>query len=483
MKIKFKNVAKKALALLCAFVMTSTVVLASGMPETNATEISEEELYTIELLKVLGIYDGVDAIEGKEAFVRRDVMAFLAARIMGISDTTYQGEAKFSDLDPKSFAYNAINVLADMGIVKGNNDGTFGPTKDITLDEASEIILRIMGYNQLIDMKGSSVCKELIQKHDLHDNIAYAKDKRLQVKYLSALLYNALTADFPQVVYMSGDHGLVYRVEEGETLLSKTFGVYEVEGVIEANARTSLEVAAGAGEGWVKIGNNAYKVGQTDADKYVGYYVKAFYREDDVNTLLCIDVESTNTVVVLSSEDVRYENFEYITYENDRREEYKVSRGLNLIYNGKAIYYDRDKMVPEYGTITLVNNNRDRAYDTVIINSVRNVVVASYGTTSNMIQAKYDEDPIDMNKYDETMYSIHKADGKAYKVTSLKAWDVLSVVESEGGEYIDITVSNETVTGTIEKISKENSRVQVYRIPTDEELVIARDTAEIAAKA
>ena len=38
-------------------------------------------------------------------------------------------------------------------------------------------------------------------------------------------------------------------------MLSKTFGVYEVEGVIEANARTSLEVSAGAGEGKVKIGD------------------------------------------------------------------------------------------------------------------------------------------------------------------------------------------------------------------------------------
>ena len=33
--------------------------------------------------------------------------------------------------------------------------------------------------------------------------------------------------------------------------------------------------------------------------------------------------------------------------------------------------------------------------------------------------------------------------------------------------------------GTIEKISKESSKVQVYRIPTDEELVIARDTERL----
>ena len=34
---------------------------------------------------------------------------------------------------------------------------------------------------------------------------------------------------------------------------------------------------------------------------------------------------------------------------------YDVSKGLNLIYNGKAIYYDKNKMVPQYGTKTEAN--------------------------------------------------------------------------------------------------------------------------------
>lgn len=470
MKIKFKNVTKNVIAFFCAFVMTFTTVMAAAPSQNAVSELSEKELYAIELLNVLGIYDGVDSIVGKEAFVRRDVMAYLAARIMGMSSAAYSGEPYFTDVEKNSFAYNAVNILAQMDIIKGTQNGKFEPTKDITLDEATEIVLRLMGYSKLIDKQGSKICTELAKKHDLHKGIKYAKDKRLQVKYLSALIYNTLTCDFPQVVYMSGGNGIEYNIEEGETLLSNTFDVYEVEGVIAANGYTSVDIVTDSGDGWVKIGNEVYQVGQTDADKYVGYYVKAYYHEGETNTLLCIDVESTNTVVVFDSVDVEYENFKYITYTKNRKEIYNVSKALNLIYNGKAIYYDKNKMLPEYGTITLINNNKDSAYDTVIINSVKNFIVGSYGTTSNIIQSKYGENPIDLNKFDENKYSIHKADGKAYKPASLKEWNVLSVIESDDGEYLDITVSTEAVSGSVEKISDYDNDIVVTIDQTEYEV-------------
>ena len=450
MKIKFNSITKKALVILCTFVMTLTTVTAAGTLETEISELSDKELYAIELLHAVGIYDGVDSITGKDAFVRRDVMAYLAARIMGMSNATHQGESFFEDVDKNNFAYNAINVLAQMNIIKGNSDGKFYPAKDITLEEATGIILRLMGYSDLLDMQGSKAYIDLLQKHKLHKGIEYAKDKRLQVKYLSILLYNALNTEFPQVVYMNGGLDVEYRIEKGETLLKKTFDVYEVEGVISSNEHTSVDVVSNSGKGWVKIGNEMYQVGETDADKYIGYYVTAYYRQDEANTLLCIDVESTNTVVVLDGEDVVYENFQYTAYENGKKKIYDVSKGLNLIYNGEAIYYDKNKMTPYYGTITLINNNKDEAYDTVIVNSVRNVVVGSYGSISNTIQSKYDKWSINLN---DVEYSMHKADGKTYKPSSLKEWDVLSVLESADKKHFDITVSNETVSGSVEKIS------------------------------
>ena len=53
----------------------------------------------------------------------------------------------------------------------------------------------------------------------------------------------------------------------------------------------------------------------------------------------------------------------------------------------------------------------------------------------------------------------------------------------EGMEYLgvefDVEKNNSLPRGTNEEISKPSSKVKVYRIPTDEELVIARDTINL----
>ena len=50
------------------------------------------------------------------------------------------------------------------------------------------------------------------------------------------------------------------------------------------------------------------------------------------------------------------------------------------------------------------------------------------------------------------------------------------------GAVLDEEKSNTLPRGTIENISASNSRVQIWRIPTDEELVIARDTERLVTK-
>jgi len=113
-KRKFSNVSRKVFAILCAFMMTCATVTAA---ETNTPELSGKELYAIELLNAIGIYDGVDSIAGKEDFVRRDVMAYLAARIMGMSNVSYSGNSYFSDVDKGNFAYNSINILLHLSLI------------------------------------------------------------------------------------------------------------------------------------------------------------------------------------------------------------------------------------------------------------------------------------------------------------------------------------------------------------------------------
>ncbi len=446
---------KKLVALVCVFVMLFGITVSA---QTEQADISKKEQTAIELLEILGIYDGVDSLAGRDAFVRRDVFALLATRMMGLDDTVYQGEAYFTDVDEKSFAYNAVNTLAKMQVIRGSGDGKFVPERDITVEEATVMVLRMMGYSQLMDAQGPGQWRTLAQKHNLYSGVEFAKDSRLQVKYLTILIYNVLISDFPQVVSISKDGQSQYEIQKGEDLLSEVFDVYEIKGLIDSNGHTATNVVSVGNAGSVEINGTEFQVGNTDAQLYVGYYVTGYYHTDEygVNTLLCIDVESRNKVIQFDGNDATYRDFNYKVDVNGKEVTYKISRGLNQIYNGKAIYYDASKMDPTYGRVTLIDNNNDSVYDTVLIEEVRNLIVASYGTVSNIIQSKYDNPPLDLKAHDEAMYTIHTKEGKPYKLTSLKEWDVLSVQESADGMYFDITVCTDTVTGTVEQIYTEN---------------------------
>jgi len=50
------------------------------------------------------------------------------------------------------------------------------------------------------------------------------------------------------------------------------------------------------------------------------------------------------------------------------------------------------------------------------------------------------------------------------------------------GIEIDVEKNNNLPRGTVEEISSKNSKIRVFRIPTDEELLIARDTKELVTK-
>ena len=412
----------------------------------NTAEMNNTEQYAIDLLNSLNIYEGVEPAIGSEAFVRRDAYAFLLTRIVGMEDAVYYGTPYYDDVDEDSFAYNAVNLLTELGITAGYGDRKYKPATYITLDEATRMILRLMGYANFTDLQNEGDYLRCVNDQNLHRGIVRAKDARLQVKYLTMLLYNALTSKIPQMVSAG-----TYRFEEGTTLLSSTFQVFETEGVITANEITSFDIGKSLGKGQVRIGSKDYSVGKTDAANYIGYKVKAYYSESNGKSeLLCIDTEQYNEVVTMPYNELKFASMTYTYNENGKtKKKYTISPGVNVIYNGKTMYFSATAMIPAYGTVTIINNDGDSKYDTVIIKDIQNVVVHDYSSANNLILPKYGLPSIDLGKYSSGNLNIHKPDGKSVKLTTLKQWTVLAICESADGTYADITVFNDEITGTI----------------------------------
>ncbi|MCR4719530.1 MAG: S-layer homology domain-containing protein [Firmicutes bacterium] len=461
MKNQLKTYLKSLFTVAFSFIfLLNNVTLVYAETRTDA-EVSNTQQYAIDLLNSLRIYEGVEPVIGSEDFVRRDAFAFLLARIAGMENAEYFGSELYDDVQKDSFAYNAINNLTELGVISGYGNNKFKPTSYITLDEATILILKLMGYGNFTDLQNESEYKRCVSSQNFHRGIVRALDKRLQVKQLTLLLYNALTADIPQMVSIG-----TYRLVPGETLLSATFRVFETEGVITANEITSFDIGGKLKKGMVRIGNKEFLVGNTDAAKYIGYKVKAYYSDEDGNSeLFCIDTEKYNNEVTMQYEDLNFTGMTYTYSPNGKsRKQYTISPSANVIYNGRTIYFNSTKMVPAYGAVTIIDNDSDSKYDTVIIKDIRNAVVHSYSPVNNSIIAKYGATSVDLSKYDEGNVNIHKPDGKGVKVTTLKEWTVLAVCESDDGEYIEIIVLNEETNGTVNGMSTSDAGNPILNI-------------------
>lgn len=72
------------------------------------------------------------------------VSAVLSATIMGTASVTMAAENMFSDVPLDHWAYDAVNKLAEDGIIDGYGDTNFGGDKPITRYEMAQLVEKAM---------------------------------------------------------------------------------------------------------------------------------------------------------------------------------------------------------------------------------------------------------------------------------------------------------------------------------------------------
>ena len=162
---------KKTLSLILALLMsisTASVAFAAeevAIEEEVAVEevVTEEEVVespyvdAVKYLNTYKIYKGNGEDLDTESDVNRWQMALFAARLATgwVEDDKWedgpQNSSEFTDL-AGTYAenvYGAISYVNQMGIIEGYGDGTFGPMKGITYQDALTIVVRTLGYQNL----------------------------------------------------------------------------------------------------------------------------------------------------------------------------------------------------------------------------------------------------------------------------------------------------------------------------------------------
>lgn len=85
--------------------------------------------------------------------MKKKIVALVLALMLCLScalPVSAAGENKFTDVPDNAWYAEAVNALADGGVLKGRGNGIFDPTAPVTLAELSVVLMRLSGFGDQI---------------------------------------------------------------------------------------------------------------------------------------------------------------------------------------------------------------------------------------------------------------------------------------------------------------------------------------------
>ncbi len=470
------NKKKTFISLILAGVMSFAAIsqcLVFAEAEVDTEVITEAQVLdskpymkrAIDVLSALDVVvrytDGSYKID--EAATRADLVVNIL-RMMYEEEINVNANVVFPDVTEDYWAYKEIYTAYNLGIINGYKDGLFRPDSSITLNEAVKVIINLLGYQTLAEAKGGYPVgyTNVANDYGLLKNIGVANgDLPINRGNMAVLLYNAIGIGMAEPSVFGSTMSIEYN--SNETIISKHRNIYKGEGIVTANTVTGIGDSTRLSDSievtYDEVASE-YKVGEVDADKYLGYYTHFYYKYDDstdTGALLYIyEDEKKNNVLELSADAIApNSNSGAIKYYKDPENESGLKTALvneraNVIYNGVYVGYkahalDEKLLKPLSGSIKLFDNDNDDRYDIVSITSYKHFYVDSVVLTENVIYDRYQDSPIRLEDYEAYKITM---DGAPVELSTIESGDIIAIADNERYAEI-IVVTNEPLVGSV----------------------------------
>ncbi len=385
----------------------------------------------------------------------------------------------FMDVTTDHWAYNEIESAASLGIVNGVGEGLFKPDDVVTTTQVLKILCCVMGYGETAEMMGGypNGYWTIAQKIGLIKGVSIADGENITRGEIAMLVNNALECDI--MVLTSFGENVGGTAVKGETLLTEYLGIYKAEGVVTGAGNSALTSVVDELEtNKVEIDGISYNTEIPGVDKYLGYMVDYYYEEDASSandTVVAIIVQGSNNVTVIDAENlIRIDGNKLIYVTDDEKEKnLTLASDMDLVYNGVArtVYDKNTDLLPETGSVTLIDNDGNRSIDVYIVNKIDNYVVNWVNANDKQIYVKNGSKVLNLDNEENVVTITHKSTGKSMALTEIKEWNILSVMESvnsSGVKQYRVIVSDDVVRGELEEIS-------------DDEVIVAGRSFKVAS--
>lgn len=457
---------KRICSLVLAFCMFCGSLTALAYEDIN----TERQDIAAELISGFGIMAPESEENfGAEKLVKRGEFALYAARLLGndIVAGAPGATGYFDDVDLSTLEGAAVNFLASNGIIP-KTGREYNPNDEVTYAEAVRILLNGLGYADTAASNGGypGGYIKAATDCDLNKNVSMLTNSVLTKADTAVLLYNAL---FVKPVLHTG-----YQSTEisDKTLMEKIWEVYSVNGIVTGFEGTVIGSGKKLPDNTAEIDGMSYNAGNTSIRDYVGYSVKAYYREqDDTRTIVAFtEKQDANSVKKINADDLEVDGNKVSYYDNGSRKSVKVSDTAAVIYNGR--YFSNyntfeDILNISEGDITFIANNSSSKANVVVVRDCKHMLVERIDKKSNRLYLKngsptndtepYLSDVITLSEEDTDLYVY--MDDKEISFADILPDDAITMERTFDNSEAFLYVSRETVSGKITAVSDENIKI------------------------
>ncbi len=413
---------KKILALILSVIL---VVSCLAVPAFSA-ESSYDLTVETELLYALGIISSPTVSDAQlSTHITRGEAAKHFCRVLNIEVSDPVGfESIFYDVTSEIADYKYIKAICEAGYMQGDGDGRFRPTYPISTRETALVLTRLIGYKSYNAVMGID---STISKTDLLDGVPVVDE--VEVGQFIKMIYNALHAPACIATGIS-NQAMDYKIDENYLGIDYLFSISKAKGIVDGiQGSTLTDAGFEMKENGVAIDGFVYTYPK-DASALFGYEVDFYYRNNvDSYDIVYMKASDKNRTMVLNYDEIiGYSDFEYSYEDNNNTKTVEIQPDTDIIFNGVAYTMPTNEvMVPKFGSVTLIDNNNDRKYDIVSIESYDFMVVDTVNADKMIIKDKNGVDVLNLEDADEIYINYN---GTAYSLDRLYTGNLLKVKQT-----------------------------------------------------
>ena len=143
---------KKVLALVVVFSMMLCSVAFAAFPDVAEDADYANAVNTLAALDIIGGDDQGNF--NPDNTITRAEFTKIVCEMQGLKGDANKGATQFSDVAADHWASGYINMATNMGIINGMGDGTFAPSSPVTYEQAIKMIVIALGYEPMAAEKG-----------------------------------------------------------------------------------------------------------------------------------------------------------------------------------------------------------------------------------------------------------------------------------------------------------------------------------------